>query len=221
MFQGFDDQTTQFLWGIRFNNEKPWFEAHKQEYLDHVQAPLRSLAQDLYEGFTARHPDLPLMIKVSRIYRDARRLYGRGPYKSHLWLTLRLSGEDWAKMPAFWFGIHPEGYSHGMGVFDCRPADMAKLRQAIDTDPKPMLKLAKKFRKQDYFVLSAEEYKRPKGIVPAPLDQWYNRKGIEMGRYRPVEDLLYSPALVDEVLEKWETLMPYYDYFSQLFRREF
>ena len=50
MFEGFDDQTVEFLWGIRFNNEKPWFEAHKQLYLDHVFTPMRDLP-----GF----PDLP------------------------------------------------------------------------------------------------------------------------------------------------------------------
>ena len=30
MFTGFTDATVDFLWGIRFNNERPWFEAHKE-----------------------------------------------------------------------------------------------------------------------------------------------------------------------------------------------
>ncbi|MBR3753011.1 MAG: DUF2461 family protein, partial [Ruminiclostridium sp.] len=110
MFQGFSEATNEFLWGIRFNNEKPWFEAHKQEYIDHVQEPLRQLAKEIYERFTAKYPDLPLNLRISRIYRDARRLHGRGPYKSNLWFTLRMAGEDWAQMPAFWFGIHPSSY---------------------------------------------------------------------------------------------------------------
>ena len=28
MFTGYCDNTIDFLWGIRFNNERPWFEAH-------------------------------------------------------------------------------------------------------------------------------------------------------------------------------------------------
>ena len=94
MFQGFSQQTNDFLWGIRFNNERSWFEAHKQEYLDYVQSPLRQLAQEVYARFSAAHEELPLMVRVSRIYRDARRLYGRGPYKSHLWFSLRMSGGE-------------------------------------------------------------------------------------------------------------------------------
>ena len=51
MFQGFSQATNDFLWGICFNNERPWFEAHKQTYLDHVQTPMRQLAQEVYENF--------------------------------------------------------------------------------------------------------------------------------------------------------------------------
>ena len=36
MFQGFSGATVDFMWGIRFNNEKGWFEAHKEEYLTSV-----------------------------------------------------------------------------------------------------------------------------------------------------------------------------------------
>ena len=64
MFQGFSQQTNDFLWGIRFNNERSWFEAHKQEYLDYVQSPLRQLAQEVYARFSAAHEELPLMVRV-------------------------------------------------------------------------------------------------------------------------------------------------------------
>lgn len=219
MFQGFSEATNDFLWGIRFNNEKPWFEAHKQEYVDHVQEPLRLLAHEIYERFTAKHSDLPLNLRISRIYRDARRLYGRGPYKSNLWFTLRMAGEDWAQMPAFWFGIHPSSYNYGMGVFEAKPAYMARFRKEMDERPEEFMKLAKAFEGQNRFLLGADSYKRPKGNPPAPLDQWYNRKGVDMGCYRKVDQLLYSRDLVEDILDGFEELMPYYHYFAALGRR--
>ena len=45
MFQGFSQGAVDFLWGVRFNNERSWFEAHKQEYLDLVIAPLQELGR--------------------------------------------------------------------------------------------------------------------------------------------------------------------------------
>ena len=30
-FQGFTRETVDFMWGIRFNNEREWFMAHKED----------------------------------------------------------------------------------------------------------------------------------------------------------------------------------------------
>lgn len=218
-FQGFSEETTEFLWGIRFNNEKSWFEAHKPVYKEYVQEPMQLLAKEVYETFSQRHTELPLMMRISRIYRDARRLYGRGPYKSHLWFSLRMSGENWAEFPVFWFEIYPSGYGYGMGIYEARPATMAKFRKEMDTRPEEMLRLAKKFEKQSRFQLGAEEYKRPKGLPSAPLDQWYNRKSLDLSCMKKIDSTLYSRALVDEVLSAFEELLPYYRYFTALCQR--
>ncbi len=42
MFTGFTDETVDFMWGIRFNNERSWFEAHKEIYLEHFYRPMWS-----------------------------------------------------------------------------------------------------------------------------------------------------------------------------------
>ena len=107
MFQGFHRPPMIFSGAFASTTNAPWFEAQKQTYLDHVQTPMRQLAQEVYEKFSARHEALPLMVRVSRIYRDARRLYGRGPYKSHLWFSLRMAGDRWAERPVLWFEIYP------------------------------------------------------------------------------------------------------------------
>ena len=43
MFTGFTDETVDFMWGIRFNNERTWFEAHKETYLNHFYRPMQAL----------------------------------------------------------------------------------------------------------------------------------------------------------------------------------
>ena len=47
MFTGFSDATVDFLWGIRFNNEKPWFEEHKEIYLKELYQPMRAIGEEL------------------------------------------------------------------------------------------------------------------------------------------------------------------------------
>ena len=83
MFEGFSQRTVDFMWGIRFNNERPWFEAHKAEYQACFLAPMKELGSQVQAALLERFPKCGLNLKVSRIYRDARRLFGRGPYKDH------------------------------------------------------------------------------------------------------------------------------------------
>ena len=43
MFQGFSQQAVDFLWGIRFNNERSWFLEHKPVSYTHLTLPTNSL----------------------------------------------------------------------------------------------------------------------------------------------------------------------------------
>lgn len=138
MFQGFSNETIDFMWGIRFNNEKGWFEAHKAEYLQYFYEPMKSLSREVYAAMCEAYPDLGLISKVSRIYRDARRLHGRGPYKDRLWMSIEQPVEEWTSHPVFWFELAPEGYSFGMGYYSARPLTMAKFRARLDRDPRPL-----------------------------------------------------------------------------------
>ena len=212
MFQGFSQGAVDFLWGVRFNNERSWFEAHKQEYLDLVIAPLQELGRQVHAAMTAAYPKEQLNLHVSRIYRDARRLHGRGPYKDHLWFTIRPEQEGWTHVPAFYFEIAPEYHSLGMGYYGAEPVTMAKFRARMDQDPKPMEQLARAFRRQDRFVLDGVDYKRPKGEAAKLLAPWYNKKSFSLGYEGPHDALLWSHDLADQLLEGYEFLLPYYQY---------
>jgi uncharacterized protein (DUF2461 family) len=39
MFEGFSPRTIDFMWNLRFNNRKPWFEEHKEELPAVLLAP--------------------------------------------------------------------------------------------------------------------------------------------------------------------------------------
>ena len=39
MFQGFSQEAVDFLWGIRFNNERGWFEAPTESLLFPLSIP--------------------------------------------------------------------------------------------------------------------------------------------------------------------------------------
>lgn len=215
MFQGFCQETLDFMWGIRFNNEKVWFEAHKEEYLTTLYNPMKELSRAVYTAVMEDNQDLDLSPKVSRIYRDARRLHGRGPYKDHLWCSMEQLSDQWTARPAFWFELEPEGYTWGMGYYMPKAVTMAKFRARLDSDPKTFEKLAREFQKQKTFTLDGEDYKKPKGETPALLAPWYNKKTFSMvGHGVPSET--FTPKFAQKMIDGYKSLMPLYRYFISL-----
>lgn len=217
MFTGFTDETVDFMWGIRFNNEKAWFEAHKEQYLRSLQQPMRELCGEVYDFLREQRPDYGLTGKVSRIYRDARRLHGRGPYKDHLWLSVEQPGDAWTSRPTFWFELQPEGWSYGLGYWQPKPVVMQKLRCRMDRDPVPMEKLVRKLNRQSEFVIWSDNYKKPRGAAPSPLlEPWYQYKGFSIAHEDKLTEELFSREIADRILNGFRFLLPYYDYFVTL-----
>ena len=214
MFQGYTQETVDFLWGIRFNNERDWFLPRKEIYQKHLLEPTRALAEQVYEGVHAACPHEPLLVKVSRIYRDARRLHGRGPYKDHLWFAIRTGDEDWTGRPTFYFEIGPDYYSYGMG-FWCAKADMmSRYRQRIDRHPEELTALVEAFNRQNTFVLAGPDYARSKGQTCELLRPWYQKKSINLSHDQPLDERIFSPELAQDVLAGFLELMPLYRYFA-------
>ena len=216
MFQGFSNETVDFMWGIRFNNEKGWFEAHKDQYKTCFYNPLRELAGTVYEAVDGRYPELGLVNKVSRIYRDARRLHGQGPYKDRLWFSMERPSEDWTGDPVFWFELAPEGYTYGLGYYYARPITMAKFRRRLDTNPKPFEKLVRAFNRQDVFTLDGVDYKRPKGETTPLLAPWYNKKGFNLSAGGENGGVLFTPRLPELLIQGYDSLVPFYRYLISL-----
>ena len=158
MFNGFTPETVDFLWGIRMNNNRDWFLEHKKDYVNQLYEPMKALGQDLFCLFEDRPGNL---LKVSRIYRDAR-LHHPVPYKESLWICIRRDVEWWAENPCLYFEIRPEGVSYGLIWWRPRVNTLEDFRKAIADRPKEFLKLISDTEKATGVPITAELYKRPK-----------------------------------------------------------
>ena len=217
MFTGFTDETVDFMWGIRFNNERTWFEAHKEIYLQHFYRPMAELADEAYDFLRKERPDYGLIRKVTRIYRDARRLHGRGPYKESLWFSVEQPAEQWTAKPTFWFELMPEGWTCGMGYYMPRPVTMARLRARILRDPGTMESLTARLEGREDVALETEAYKRPRGQAPVPaLEPWFRARSFTILHQDKLTEALFSREIVGQVRDIFAFLLPFYDYFVTL-----
>lgn len=212
-FAGFTPATSQFLWDLAFNNERPWFLEHKAEFEEVLNRPFKLLAQDTFDLFSAAYPDKPLLLHVARIYRDARRLHGRGPYKDHLWFSIK-ADDKLLDEPMFWFELGAADYSLGMGFYSATSAQMELFRRSIDANPARFERIAKDLAKLKGFQVSGEEYKKPKGQYDGVIGQWYNRKRPGIDCTRDFGGVIFSPELPRILADAFSAMMPMYDYLT-------
>ena len=214
MFQGFSSDAGSFYWELLFHNERPWFAEHKDEFIRLLKEPLSSLAEDTLALVREAYPERDWIVHVSRIYRDARRLFGRGPYKEHLWFTIR--ERNVPEELGFWFEISPSSYAWGMGAF-ASASEMERWRTYVDADIARVTALAERFQKQKLYALDGDVYKRAKGERGELLNPWYNARTLSITARRDFGGVLLTPELPQFLAKEYTWLMPYYDAFKHLF----
>ena len=212
MFTGFTPETIDFLWGIRMNNNREWFQEHKKQYTKTLYEPMKELGRELFVPFADRPGNL---LKVSRIYRDAR-MHPPEPYKESLWICIRQDVEWWAENPCLYFEINPDGVHYGFFIWKMRTASMEDFRKHITAYPDEFLQLIKNTEETVGQPITAETYKRPKPTDNpdlAPYFAWKEKiacvRSIEPG------EAMFGPELKNEVADFFEKLTPLYEYFNR------
>jgi uncharacterized protein (TIGR02453 family) len=212
MFTGFTPETIDFLWGIRMNNNREWFLDHKKQYVDTLYEPMKALGKELFQPFL----DKPgTILKVSRIYRDAR-LHHPLPYKESLWICIRQDVQWWAENPCLYFEINPDQIHYGFFYWQPGTARLETFRKRIAAQPDEFLKLIADTQAAVGTPVTAEPYKRPKPTDDPRLAPFYAWKGqIGCIREEEISPAIFGPELAQRVGSFIEKLIPLYDYFTQ------
>ena len=212
MFTGFTPETIDFLWGIRMNNNREWFLEHKKQYVQTLYEPMKALGQELFQPFLEKPG---MLLKVSRIYRDAR-MHHPLPYKESLWICIRQDVAWWAENPCLYFEINPDQIHYGFFFWQMGAARMEEFRKRIAARPDEFLKLIADTEAATGIPVTAELYKRPKPADDPRLAPYFAWKSqIACVREEPIGPDLFGPELAHRVRDLLEKLIPLYDYFTQ------
>lgn len=214
MFEGFRPETIDFLWGIQLNNERGWFQEHKQDYVQYLYEPMKALGEAVYAPL---RDVAGLTLHVSRIYRDARYAHGL-PYKDSLWLSLRHDGGYWAQLPCLYFDLHPDYYGYGFGIVYPASACMQAFRDDLAARPDAFLALAAELKTSAGLDIAGDTYRRPKPCPDPRLTPYFALKNILCCAQRPIGPELFRPELAETVARTLQALMPLYRYCQQIFR---
>lgn len=222
MFEGFTDETIPFLFSIRMNNTKTFFEENRAMYERSVKLPLRALAEELAPVMTAIDPQIdtrPMRV-CSRIRRDTRFTKDKSPYRDNVWLSWRYADEGRAESFGLYWDACPEDMTWGCGTYGEDKPFMDALRERMRVCPGELLALLHDPDFQAHFAFYGPEFKRftPPEDVPEALHFLYRKKGfyVQCIGHEADYPLLFTPELVPHLAREFARLAPFYQYMRQV-----
>lgn len=123
----------KFLKDLRQNNNREWFNANKERYLE-VKAKVDDFTQSLINRLSEIEPDAARLTPADctyRIYRDTRFSLDKTPYKTHIGIYICPKGNKKSYRAGYYIHLEP-GNSLMAGGCWCPPAPVLKeIRKSI------------------------------------------------------------------------------------------
>lgn len=123
----------KFLRGLKRNNRRDWFLAHRDEYEAHVRGPMLELIQRLADDLREFAPEIVCDPKASmyRIYRDVRFSANKAPYKTHVAASFPTRGLPKHEGAGTYFHISTDEVWIGGGMYMPQPPQLFAVREHI------------------------------------------------------------------------------------------
>jgi uncharacterized protein (TIGR02453 family) len=214
-FAGIPRETVKFLTALSRNNDKAWFEAHREDYDAYYLAPALELVSALGPRLRKLDRDIQAVPKVNgsvmRIHRDVRFSKEKTPYKDHLDLWFWSGDKKGWDSSGFFFRLTPKRLMLGAGMHGFMPPVLARYRAAVlDAKRGPALaKIVDKVKKAGLAV-GGETYKKtPRGIAEDhPRAALLKHGGLFGGWEGAHPKELGSAKLIDFIADRMGTIAP-------------
>src|SRR6516165_2057567 len=114
-FSGWSLEAVEFFEGLRADNTKAYWSAHRAFYETSVREPVAELLGELSEEFGPG--------RIARPYRDIRFRADKSPYKTEIYATLDRGG---------YVNLSADGLTAATGYYMMSAAQLERYRRAVD-----------------------------------------------------------------------------------------
>jgi len=119
----------EFLNKLSVNNNREWFEAHKETFKSH-QLSVKSVLELIKDGLG--ETDVIEKLKLFRIYRDVRFSKDKTPYKDYFSASLTRMGNS--LRGGYYIHLKPGDAFLAVGFWDPNKEDLFRIRKEIESD---------------------------------------------------------------------------------------
>lgn len=211
-FAGLPKGTLAFFRDLKKNNDRDWFEANKDRYLNDVKQPMEELCAVVSSELTRFAPAYATEPKKAlfRIYRDTRFSNDKTPYKDHAGALFWRTELGKNRSAAFYFQVTSDSVGFAGGLYGPEPDQIRVVRSHLLEHHERFHKLVTgKALVAALGPLQGDRLSRPpKGFLPdtpgleyIKMKAWYFY--IEIG-----SQVATTPKLVEEIIGRFRKVAP-------------
>ena len=211
-----------FLRKLKANNNREWFNAHKDEYLQ-AQKRFNDIVQQIIDGIAQFDDTITGLTPKEctfRIYRDVRFSKDKSPYKTHMGAYICRGGKK-SGFSGYYFHVgvggtgYPDAHMLAVGDYMCEPKVLQILREDIlfdgDYFQSVIDQADKDFVLDDSFKLK----KVPKGFDPTSKWADYLKYKVFCLYQEPANEIMESNNMADIIIEKCRSAKPFLDFINR------
>ena len=207
----------EFLSALKKNNNRDWFNAHKERYLEelsHIERFADALLAELNKEDVIETPSGKK--SLHRIYRDIRFSKEKTPYKTNWSGSFRRATKQ--RRGGYYFHLESGNSFIAGGFWGPNPEDLKRVRDDIAYDATPLRKILKsKSFISAFGKLQGEQVKTtPKGYDA-------DNEGIDLLRYKQflvkrhfTDKEVLSDGFLKEAAQTFKHMRPFFDYMSEV-----
>ncbi len=218
-FAGFPKEGLAFLRSLKRNNNREWFNAHKDRFEETVKLPMQSLIVSLRPHFERFAPDMEVHPKRSlfRIYRDTRFSKDKTPYKTHAAAHFILRGTSKGLVGCgYYVHIEPGECFVGAGIYMPDGQQLKKIRKGISRRGKEFLGIlrSKTFARRFGSIQGERLVRMPKGFSEDdPMAEWLKLKQFFVGASLSPQGA-HTPRFLRTTTSHFETAAPFVQFLN-------
>jgi uncharacterized protein (TIGR02453 family) len=193
-----------FLEELAEHNERAWFKANRRRYEECVQEPALAFITDFATHLRRITPHLtaearPVGGSLFRIQRDTRFARDKTPYKTNVGISFRHAQSADVHAPGYYLHLEPGETFAACGMWHPSGGELARVRDAIATDPDGWAAAAHRGPFAASFKLDGDSLVRPpRGYDPEhPMIADLKRKDF-LGVATLSESTVLGPGFVEE-----------------------
>jgi len=223
----FTAATFDFLRQLAANNERDWFEAHKERYEQAVRQPALAFIADMAPSLLAIAPRFVAQPRkvggsLMRIQRDVRFSRDKSPFKTNIGIQFRHEAGKDVHAPGYYLHIEPGGCFIGVGIWHPEPEPLFLIRSAIAEKGAQWMHACNDANFRRHFTPEGESLRSvPRGFDKAhPQIEEIKRKDF-IASTELSEAQICSPELLPMVADHFHAAEPYMQFLCRALKLSF